>query len=104
MKKYESIFIIDEQKFDDGAGGFIKLLEPFIKELDGEINETNDMGQRQFAHPIDKKTTGHYLNVIMSVPKDKVVKVKEKFRLDPAVYRVEIFSYDSSNEVKQSVS
>jgi ribosomal protein S6 len=94
LKKYETIFILDDKKFEDGANSFIGILEPILVELSGEIVEINDMGHRHLAHPIGKNATGNYINIVINLAKDKVVELKKKFRLDPSVLRVEIFSYD----------
>ncbi len=94
MKKYEAIFIIDNQKNDDGSANFIKETESLIKSLKGIVHETEDLGIRQFAHPVNKKTAGHYISIVTTLPEDKVVELKEKFRLDPNVFRVEVFSCD----------
>lgn len=94
MKKYEAIFITDSQKNEEGSANFIKETESLIKLLDGMVHETEDLGARQFAHPINKKTMGHYFSIITSLPENKVIELKEKFRLNPNVFRVEVFSYD----------
>lgn len=94
MKKYETIFILDEAKFTGGADAFVGQLTPYIEELGGKIVEHRDMGQRQFAHPIKKKSSGRYLDIIVELAKDKIVELKDKFRLDPTVLRVEVFSYE----------
>ena len=60
MRKYETIFILDDQGLEDGGKSFADHLEIIMKELDGELLETHEMGHRQFAHPIGKKTAGIY--------------------------------------------
>ncbi len=94
MKKYEAIFITNNQKNEEGLANFIKETETLITSLDGIVHQTEDLGARQFAHPINKKTMGHYISIATSLPENKVIELKEKFRLDPNVFRVEVFSYD----------
>lgn len=93
LKRYETIFILDGSDSDRDGNKFQENLKTFIDELGGEILETNNMGQRQLAHPIRKKSTGCYLDLIVSLPQDKVQEFKEKFRLDSSILRLEIFSY-----------
>ena len=94
LKEYESIFILDNEGPEKGVDGFLKALKPFVEGLGGKIGDVNDMGQRQFAHPIKKKHTGHYLDIILTLPEEKVIDVKDKFRLDSSVLRVELFIYE----------
>ena len=94
MKEYESIFILDSEGFEKGADGFLEVLKPFVDGLGGKVGDVNDMGPRQFAHPIKKKQIGHYLDIILSLPEDKVADVKDKFRLDSSVLRTELFIYE----------
>ncbi len=93
MKKYESIFILDKGKNEDGTKGFLDQLESITKEIGGGIVETNEMGHRTLAHPINKISSAVYLNVILNAPADGVVKIKDKFRRDPKVLRADIFNY-----------
>lgn len=93
LKRYETIFILDGSDSESGGNKFKENLKALVDELGGEILETNDMGQRQLAHPIRKKSTGYYLGLIVSLSQNKVKEFKDKFRLDSSVLRLEIFSY-----------
>ena len=105
LNKYETIVILDERRNEDGGKVFIESFQEFIKELEGITLETEEMGLRQLAHPINKKSSGYYWDVIIELPPNKVLEVKEKFRLDQSVLRLEIFSYDRpEKEVKTEQS
>ena len=82
MKKYITIFILDDKKSDISAESFISQLETNIKEFGGTIVETNNMGIKELAHPIKKNNTGLYLDVVVNLPKDKVILLKDKYHLD----------------------
>ena len=99
LGKYESIFILDERKMEDSGNSFIENLRSIIKELGGETLETEEIGNRQLAHPIKKKSSGNYWDVVFQLPKNQIVALKEKFRLDTTVLRLEIFSYDRPEPV-----
>ena len=94
MKKYELIFILDEAKFSDGGKDFMENLKTWIEEAEGKVLELQDMGCRQMAHLINKKSTGLYWNLIFDLPESKVIELKDKYRLNSAVLRLEIFIYD----------
>ena len=99
MKKYETIFILDESRFTGEGKNFIENLEPVIQEMGGEILETEELGHRQFAHPIKKKPSGIYWDIVMNLPVGKVNEFKDKFRLDQSVLRLEIFNYDRPQKI-----
>ena len=94
IDKYEAIFILEERKSEDGGKAFIEDLQSIVKELGGEIIETDEMGLKQFAHPIHKKSAGYYWGVVLNLPRNMVLELKQKFQLDSTVLRLEIFSYD----------
>ena len=99
MKKYETIFILDEARHADGGNAFTESLKSLVEEMGGEILETEEMGHRQFAHPIKKKPSGIYWDIVINLPVNKVNDLKEKFRLDQSVLRLEIFIYDRPEKV-----
>ena len=94
MKKYETIFILDDNKASDSGKGFIENLKTTVKEIGGNVLEMEEMGYRQFAHPIKKKAGGIYWDITMDLPVDKVDNFKEHYRLDLSVLRLEVFCYD----------
>ena len=99
MKKYESIYILDESRFPDGGTDFIENLRTWVNDSGGEILEAENLGERQLAHPIRKKNVGIYWDVVMNFPTEKIKELKEKFRLNSSVLRLETFIYDRPEEV-----
>ena len=94
MKKYQTIFILDDSKSPDSGKGFIENLKTTVEETGGNVLETEEMGYRQFAHPIKKKAGGIYLDITIDLPVDKVGEFKERYRLDSSVLRLELFCFD----------
>ena len=94
MKKYETIFILDEGKSVEGGADFIETLRGVLEELGGNILETEELGNRQLAHPIKKKTKGIYWDITLELPENKVDDFKDKYRLDSTVLRLAVFCYD----------
>ena len=94
MKKYEAIFILDDRKADDGGKNFITEVETAIGEFGGGAARSESMGRRQFAYPIKKKRGGIYWDVVFELPEDKVAELKNRYRLNPTLLRLEIFIYD----------
>lgn len=103
MKQYEIIFILNSTKVEAGVKAFMERFVPFIQELGGAIVTHQDMGQRQFTHPIKKQSSGHYLDVVVQVAADRVAAIKEKFRLDSSILRLELFHYVEPPKAAQNV-
>ncbi|OGV39011.1 MAG: 30S ribosomal protein S6 [Lentisphaerae bacterium GWF2_49_21] len=94
MKKYESIFILDERQVDDQGKAFAEEISELIKRIGGSLEETVPMGRKQFARKIEKKKSGIYYDFVFSVDEAKVKEVKDKYRLDKRVLRMQTFDYD----------
>ena len=95
MKKYETIVILDEKNMKDGADDFLKEFEKILTdEFGGKVIETTNMGQKQFAREMKKRKTGIYLDVIHEMSPDKEKLLREKFRLDERVLRLQTYNYD----------
>ena len=95
MKKYETIVILNEKMIDDDGTKFLKEFETVLtKEIGGNVVESEIMGRRQFAREINKKKTGIYLDVIHEMAADKVKVLRDKYKLNDTVLRLQTYSYD----------
>ncbi len=93
MKKYEVILILDDRKSDESSN-IADNVKNQVCTLGGEVLETQEMGHRQLAHPIKKRSTGIYWNIIAMLPPRKVVDLKECFRLNDDFLRMDVFCYE----------
>ena len=94
MKKYDAIFIINDRKFEDGGEAFAKKVEETIVGLGGADVTVTNMGRKQFARPIGKRTSGVYLRFFFDLNPDNVAELVESFRLENAVLRTVVYNYD----------
>lgn len=95
MKKYETIVVLDEKSVNDDGAEFLAELEKLLKkELGGTVHESINMGRKQFAREMKKRKTGIYLDVVHEMTPDKEAKLREKFRLDSRVLRLQTYNYD----------
>ena len=95
MKKYETIVILDEKMIDDDGTKFLQSFETVLKkELGGTVVKSEIMGRRQFAREIKRKKTGIYLDVIHEMDADKVKPLRDKYKLNDTVLRLQSYSYD----------
>lgn len=100
MKKYEAVFILDIRKVEDEGEGFTRDLTALLGSLGGKMVEALPMGRNQFSYEIKKRKAGIYWNYIFEAEEDKVLAVKDKFRLDERVLRNMIVIFDRPAEVR----
>ena len=101
MNKYEAVFILNIRKVDDEGDAFSKEFTGMLEEWGGNIVETQPMGRKQFAREIKKSKAGIYWNYVFNLDPEKVLAIRNQFRLDDRVIRLMIINYDRP-EVKQA--
>jgi len=95
LKKYETIVILNEKLIDDDGTKFLKAFETVLtKNLVGKVVKSEIMGRRQFAREINRKKTGIYLDIIHEMDADKVKMLRDKYKLNETVLRLQTYSYD----------
>ena len=100
MKKYEAVFILDIRKTDDEGAAFCRGFEELIKSLGGELEKTVAMGRKQFTYEIDKRRAGLYFDFEFSVDADKILAIKERYKLDAQILRNLIVVFDRPEGVE----
>lgn len=100
MKKYEAVFILDIRKVEDEGDGFTREFGALIGTLGGKMDEAKPMGRIQFSYEIKKRKAGIYWNYLFELDQDKVLELKDKFRLDERVLRNQIVIYDRPAEAR----
>ena len=100
MKKYEAIFILDDQKVEAAGTTFIQNVTQYITEqLGGTVEKTEAMGQRQLANTIRKRHTGIYFDMVFSVDEAKIQVLKDHYHLTEAILRLVVFIFDKPDRV-----
>jgi ribosomal protein S6 len=99
LKKYEAIFILDDQRLDDAGTTFLKQAEAFVVAQGGTVVQTTQMGQRQMAHPIRRRRTGVYWSLIFTIAEDKIQVIKDHYKLEEAILRLVIFIDDRPERI-----
>ena len=60
------------------------------------------MGRKQFTYEINKRKAGLYFDFVFNIDEEKVIAIKDKFRLDARVLRNLILIYDRPENVTQA--
>ncbi|MEX0843912.1 MAG: 30S ribosomal protein S6 [Balneolaceae bacterium] len=92
---YEFTYIInpvlEEDKFKEITDKVTKLIET----NDGEIEEVDEWGLRQFAYNINKKGSGFYVNMYFAAPAEAIAKIERQLRIDDDILRFMTLKYDA---------
>ena len=95
MKKYETIVVLDEKNVNNDGADFLAEFEKLLTgDLKGKVIESVNMGRKQFAREMKKRKTGIYLDVVHEMTPDKEIVLRDKFKLDSRVLRLQTYNYD----------
>lgn len=88
MNQYEVNFIIDPVLSGDEIKSTAKTYESLLKDEGCTIVHVNEMGLRQLAYPINKRTSGVYYCVEFSTPTGAIIpKLELALRRDERIMR-----------------
>jgi len=92
---YEFTYIINPVLEEDMFKETVDKVNKLIKDNDGEIDEVDEWGLRQFAYDIDKKGSGYYVNMYFTAPAEAIASVERQLRIDDNVLRFLTLKYDA---------
>ena len=88
MTKYETTFILepglDEAKVNDE----VERVAQWIRDLGGELLDTQRWGKRRLAYEINRKRDGIYTLIMYQAPGALVKELERRLRLNESVIRV----------------
>jgi len=88
MQQYEVTFIVDPVLSKEEIGGTAKTYVDQLKELGATIVHVDEMGLRQLAYPIKKRTSGVYYGIEFQINGSEGISALElAFRRDERVLR-----------------
>ena len=61
MRRYETIFIIDNDLSEEGRSPILEKLENLIQQYDGLRVMVDEWGTKRLAYEIKKKARGYYV-------------------------------------------
>lgn len=94
-QKYETVVILDEKGIGDDGNGFLDEFVQMLKgEFKGKVVKGVNLGRKQFAREMKKRKTGIYLDVVHELKPELEKVLRERFRLDERVLRLQSYTYD----------
>ncbi|MDR9416174.1 MAG: 30S ribosomal protein S6 [Gracilimonas sp.] len=92
---YEFTYIINPVLEDDEFKNVVDKVTKLIESNDGDIEEVDEWGLRQFSYNMDKKGSGYYVNMYFSAPAEAIASVERQLRIDDNIMRYLTLKYDA---------
>jgi small subunit ribosomal protein S6 len=88
-RNYRATFIIDNRGREDSVDKLVDDIKAEIAAVKGEVGAVDTIGKRDFARVTDAKfTNGVYIQITYAAPAGSATALKERLRLNNAVYRI----------------
>jgi small subunit ribosomal protein S6 len=87
-RNYRATFILDNRGKEDSIDQIIEGVKKEIVAVKGEVTGVENLGRKDFARKPDSKfTSGVYVQVFFTAPKEAPVQLHERLRLNNTVNR-----------------
>lgn len=84
---YESTFIVNASLDDPQIDGVITRVQELVARNGGAVKAVNKWGRKRLAYPINKKTTGYYVNLEFEGPGGTIAALERAYQLDELILR-----------------
>ena len=93
MNKYEIMFILKSNE-EEAIKNQVSELKAIITDLNGEITNEKEMGNRKLAYPINKELNGYYYVMNVEANNETIQEFDRKSRISENVLRHMIIRLD----------
>ena len=94
MRNYEAMFIFHPELTEEKLDESIKSVEKIIKENAKGRLQTENLGKKTLAYPINKQNEGYYVNYDFDAPPAAISKIKEELKHSEEILRFIVFLKD----------
>ncbi len=84
---YEVMFIVDTSATDEDIRRINENLQQIIKDQGGTVTKSENMGRRQLAYPIGRKTDGFYVLFEVEGSGREIAELERRMRVNDQVLR-----------------
>ncbi len=88
--RYEGFFILNVAGKEDAFKTELDRIQDEIKSAGGKVESVQKMDFKPFARPKRKLAGGFYANIVFASTPDALTKLRGRFSMDEAIYRVQI--------------
>ena len=93
MNKYEIMFILKSNE-EEAIKSEVSNLKAIITDMNGEITNEKEMGNRKLAYPIKKELNGYYYVINVNANNDAITEFDRKTKINENVIRHLIIRLD----------
>lgn len=86
-RAYEVLLIVDTETPDDEFKRLTEMLQQIITDQGGTIVRTDNMGRRQLAYPINRKSEGNYLLLEVEGSGREIAELERRMRVNDQIMR-----------------
>jgi len=86
-RTYEVMYIIDPETAADRVEKLNDAVGKLIEKEGGEIVRMDDIGMRELAYPIQKKTEGHYVLFEINGSGQEIAELERRMRVNDMIMR-----------------
>jgi small subunit ribosomal protein S6 len=101
MYDYEVMFLVGSELAEDALEKVTKRIGTVITKNEGSIISLNDLGTRNLAYKINKKSQGRYFLCRFSGPGALVAELERNLRLDESIMRFMVVHLDKKALAKE---
>ena len=104
LNKYQAMLIFVGCTKEDVLGKFIGKVQEEIEKYKGKVTNTNVIGKRMFARPMNKHDGGVYAKLDLDLDPSTVDDLLARFKLNEDVFRVQITRVAEPKVVAETVA
>ena len=93
MNKYEIMFILKSNE-EEAIKSEVSNLKAIITDMNGEITNEKEMGNRKLAYPIKQELNGYYYVINVNANNDAIAEFDRKAKINENVIRHLIIRLD----------
>lgn len=94
MRAYEMVYILRPDLDEAQRREKMKKVEALIAQEGGQVQTTEEWGQRILAYEIEHFREGYYVLVTFSLPADRVESFQQRLGMDDAFLRYQVVRVD----------
>lgn len=85
--QYELTYIISGVLKNKDIEDIVRRVNNFVDENGGEILEVDEWGSQRLAYEIEKKRSGHYVNMYFEAPGEMIAKLERAMEIEDNILR-----------------
>lgn len=85
--QYELTYVISGVLKNKDTEDIVRRVNSFVDDNGGDIIEVDEWGSQRLAYEIDKKRSGHYVNMYFTAPGELIPKLERAMEIEDNILR-----------------